>query len=393
LITGAAAMGSLTALGALARAQSGPLRGSQRGALGARPDTLVLVELKGGNDGLNTIAPVRDPLYRRARPELALAEKDALGFAPGVWLHPALAPLAPAVEAGELAAVLNVGYAKPNRSHFRSIEIWDQACGADEILDEGWCARALHASGFDRARLAGVLLDSDSGPLAGARTLGVDDDDELARLATRAQAPVPAGLTPAAQRIVALRADVQAEAARLSAKLAGVRLRSGAFTNADGGRGAKQVRMLETVARVVLADVGVPVVKLTVPGFDTHRDQAKTQARLLGALAHGLASLRATLLDAGAWQRVVVVVTSEFGRRVKENGNGGTDHGAACPVLVLGGGVKGGAHGSYRLDDLLDGDLRAATPHKDVFAAIARRVFGDAGADSLAPSAALSLFA
>jgi uncharacterized protein (DUF1501 family) len=363
---------------------------SSSAARASSPRTLIWVELKGGNDGLNMVVPVQDAIYRRARPTLALGDKDTFAFAGGLRLHGALLPMASAVEAGDVAAVVGVGYAPANRSHFRSIQIWDQACGPDEVRDEGWLVPVLAAarrqgrlptSSAGLAALDGVVVRGDDGPLEGGHTLHLRGEGPLLKKGRRrgaSSSPASSTLSPAAAHIQAVRADLAAQSAALSAKLSSLTLPS---LPSSLALPPKTQGALATAARIAIlgasGDRSVPVVKLTLPGFDTHTNQAKVQARLLGELGAALAALRHQLRTAGAWDHTVVVVMSEFGRRVRENKNGGTDHGAAGPVLMMGGGVRGGLAGpSWDLDHLDDGDVKAAVSHRDVFAEVAAGAFG-----------------
>jgi uncharacterized protein (DUF1501 family) len=234
----------------------------------------------------------------------------------------------------------------------------------------------------------------DDGPLEGARTLHVAGAARARGKARPATSPTAVSLSAAARHIEETRRAHQSLSAALAARLAAVK------TPSAPPLAPKLEGAVDLAARVaIVAATGAPVapvVKLTLPGFDTHTRQRATQDRLLGELGEGLASLRARLVEAGAWSRTVVVVMSEFGRRVAPNDNGGTDHGAAGPVLVCGGDARGGLVGAPpRLDDLADGDLRVRVEHRDVFASIARRALGTADdvlARELSSTARLPLF-
>jgi len=371
-------------------------------AVGARPPlTLIMLELKGGNDGLQMVCPITDPLYRRLRPDLALDAKSCSAFDRGLALHEGFAPLRSAVDAGELCVVGDVGYKEPNRSHFRAIQIWDHASTANEVRDEGWLTRALSTARVEGSlretslALDGVIVRGDDGPLEGARTLHLAGGAPKAqKRRQRVHAP-ESGLTKSARHIEETRVLYAKQTSALATRLATV-----AVPQAGPALPTKIEAVVDLAVRAsILAARGEGVahaVKLTLPGFDTHTNQRQVQDRLLGELGTGLAALRARLAEAGAWDRTVVVVMSEFGRRVAQNNNGGTDHGAAGPLLVLGGAVRGGLVGAPpRLDDLLDGDLRVRVEHRDVFASVARRAFGlsNAGLTSaLSSTATLPLF-
>ncbi len=367
-----------------------PSTSTAKAAAHRRVRTVIWVELKGGNDGLNMLPPIRNAVYRRARPQLALGDDDVFAFDGGVSLHRGLLGLEDAVGAGEVAAVVGVGYRPANRSHFRSIQIWDQACAAHEVKDTGWMTRVLAAARQHQllptmnnglSALDGVVVRGDDGPLEAGHTLHLNGQGTLK---SRRRAPSsPASPSPSSSssssaiaHIEAVRADLAAQTAALAAKLQALSVPSTSTTLPPKLQG-----VVDVAARVAIlgasGDHSVPVVKLTLPGFDTHTNQQKVQGRLLGELGAGLSALRQQLRAAGAWNDTVVVVMSEFGRRVKENNNGGTDHGAAAPVVVMGGAVRGGlVGGAWDLDDLDDGDVRARVSHRDVFAAVAAGAFG-----------------
>lgn len=298
---------------------------------------LVLVELKGGNDGLNTLVPYRDPNYYALRPTLAVKADAALPLSDRVGFHPALAPLLPYWTRGELAVLQGVGYPQPNLSHFRSIEIWDTASRSDQYLRDGWLSRAFASAPppADFAADGFVIGSYDLGPLAGgARAITIGS---AARLATPARFAEGAHVaqTPALAHILRIEADIAHAAAQLS---------SGApLTTAFPASGfGVEVR---TACEVVARSKGVAVVRLTLNGFDTHANQAGTQARLLGELAEGLDALARGLSEVGRYDDALILTYAEFGRRPHENASGGTDHGTSSVHFALGRRVRGGIYG------------------------------------------------
>ena len=251
---------------------------------------LVLVELQGGNDGLNTVVPYADPLYRALRPTLALARDELLPLDESLALHPALAPLVRLWRRGELGIVRGVGYPEPNRSHFRSIEIWETASAADETRVDGWLrpvTGALAARG--EHGIKALALARDEGPLAGseldtvvfenlagfveqARSLGGEDAREPSANAALDHVLGVERATRAAALAFAERMDDQARAVR------------------DKGR--PLTRRLELVARLIEADVGPQVFKVELGSFDTHVGQAGRHRGLLGQLGEAVAGFR-----------------------------------------------------------------------------------------------------
>ena len=352
---------------------------------GAGPDAadarhLVLIELQGGNDGLNTVVPYANPLYRTLRPTLALARDAVVALDDGIGLHPALEPLMPLWTRGELAVVQGVGYPAPNRSHFRSIEIWETASDADETLVEGWLrplARALPPRGA--YGIKALALGRDEGPLAGAANDTVVFED-LAGFVRQARGlgerrAAEAGANAALAHLLAVERTTRDAALAFAERLDDAA--RAARPNAGERRRSPLERRLDLVARLIEADVGPQVFKVELGGFDTHAGQLGRHRGLLGQLGESLAAFAARLSTSGRWNDVLVMTYSEFGRRVAENGTGGTDHGTAAPHLVAGGRVAGGLHG--RAPDLarLDrGDPAFTTDFRSLYASVARDWFG-----------------
>lgn len=335
---------------------------------------LVLVELSGGNDGLNTLVPYTDPLYYQLRPQLALPRDQVLPLSPTLALHPALAPLKPLWSQGHLAIVRGVGYPSPNRSHFRSIDIWESASDADEVLDDGWLARLLAGAPRPEALVAdGLVLGGDVGPLEGdgVRAIVMQDPEQLVRQARRLSRNAREVRDPSLRHILEVRSHLQQAVDRIAARLKGSEAPP---VELPGGKFGRSLRGL---VRILAAGLPVPVVKLSLGSFDTHAGQLGTHARLLGELAQGLAGLARVLQDLGLWERTLVMTYSEFGRRPAQNASGGTDHGTAAPHFLLGGAVRGGLYGRQpRLDQLRAGDLAHHVHFRDVYATVARRWFG-----------------
>ena len=351
-----------------------PLLGTRRAAAQtARPRsqrTLVLIELKGGNDGLNTVVPFADPAYAALRPRLAIGREQVLAVAGDAGLHPALAPLLPTWDDGCLAVLQGVGYPAPNLSHFRSIEIWDTASDSDAYRAEGWLARR-----FAQAPLPGhyaadavVIGSSDLGPFAGggARALTLASTTEFVRRAALVPAQRPAGdANRALRHILKVESDIATAAARLARTPRDLpSFPPGAFGTA-----------LATAAGVIANPKGVAALRVTLGGFDTHGNQLATQARLLGELAQGLAAFRNALASLGRWDDTLVLTYAEFGRRAAENRSGGTDHGTASAHFALGGGVRGGLYGTPPALDRLDaaGNLVHTLDFRAVYATVLER--------------------
>ena len=350
-------------------AQALPLR-----AAGATDRILILIELKGGNDGLNTVVPYTDPLYAQLRPTLALAPADVLRLDGSTGLHPELKPMLALWDKDELAIVQSVGYPQPNLSHFRSIEIWDTASNSGEYLADGWLARGMKAglAGTPPFTAEGVRIgSSDFGPLAGARAIAMNNPAafvEQARLASPRSAQGNAAL----QHLLRVEADVSqaAEGLRAQRHAFATAFPPGAFGNG-----------VQAAAQVVASQrgrAGVPVLTLTLGSFDTHQNQLDLHASLLRQLAEGLVALRSALTELGAWDRTLVMTFSEFGRRPRQNQSNGTDHGTAAPHFIAGGAVRGGLYGQAAQLSRLDAaqNLAFTTDFRQLYAAIARDWWG-----------------
>lgn len=353
-------LAGLTALFPYAAHAAGALaRGYQR--------VLVLIDLKGGNDGLNTVVPYADPAYYAVRPRLGIARDQVVQLDERLGLHPALAPLMPLWNAGEMGAVLGVGYPRPNLSHFRSIEIWETASASDQYLSEGWLARVFRAHPTP-ARFAadGVVVGGgDLGPLAGTRVRAV----VLNPGARAANMPMPEQGDPRAPsealaHVLKVEHDTEHAEKRL-------RFDENFRTEFPKGPLAAALR---TAAALIAADAGVAVIKVSQVGYDTHSNQAPVQARLLKELAEALVAFRGALVETGRWSSTLVVTYSEFGRRPRQNASGGTDHGTASPHFVFGGRVRGGLHGAMPSLTALENDnLVHRVDFRSVYSAVLRQ--------------------
>ena len=340
-------------------------------AAGSYANLLVLVELKGGNDGLNTVVPYTDRAYYELRPRLAIPRDQVLQLDQASGLNPALEPLMSLWKERELAVVQSVGYPGGNLSHFRSIEIWDTASRSNEYLPDGWLARAFTASP-PPARYAadGVVVGSaEMGPFTGGRTraIALTNTEQFLRQARRA-APGGAARNPALAHILRVERDIVQAAANLDGK----REFATAFPRSAFGNA------IRTASQVASSSAGVAAIKVSLAGFDTHSNQPATHARLLKDLAEGLVALRSALKEIGRWDSTLVVTYAEFGRRPRENLSRGTDHGTANAHFVLGGRVRGGLYGLAPDLSRLDGNGNPpfAVDFRELYAAVLERWWG-----------------
>jgi uncharacterized protein (DUF1501 family) len=353
--------------------------GTAQVALGTSPPVpradygrvLVLVELKGGNDGLNTLVPYADPAYYTLRPKLAIKRDEVVQLTDAAGLHPALEPLSALWHDRQLAVLQGVGYPEPNLSHFRSIEIWDTASKSAEYLQDGWLTRAFALQPTPRTFAAdGVIIgSSDLGPLAGGgtRAIALANTEQFLRRAKLVQAAPVVG-NPALAHVLKVEADVVQAAARLDARyIFKTSFPAGNFGSA-----------IHTACQVIANPSGVAVVRVTLSGFDTHTNQAATQARLLKEVAAGLVALKGALAELGKWNDATVLTYAEFGRRPMENASAGTDHGTANVQFALGGRVAGGLYGAApdlaRLSG--DGNPSYALDFRSVYATVLEQWWG-----------------
>ncbi|HUX13947.1 MAG TPA: DUF1501 domain-containing protein [Spirochaetia bacterium] len=345
--------------------------------------TLVVVELAGGNDGLNMVVPYADPAYYKARPTIAVPADRVVKLDQALGLNPALESLKNAWNAKELAFVLGVGYPQPNRSHFRSIAIWNTASDSNRYLSTGWISRVFAKDAPPSADLADSIIigEDHAGPLygTGMRNVAIDSIKGFVTLAALVGDPGP---DATASGPVGYIQGVEAEIRRAAERLRGIEgnlptLKT-EFPDTPFGK------QLKLASQLLGAGVEVPVVKLTLRGFDTHGNETAVQDNLLRELADGLSAFRSAMIEEGRWDRIAVMTYSEFGRRVHENGSGGTDHGTAAPMLVMGGLVQGGFFGQEpSLTDLDQGDLKYTTDFRSVYQTIVSGFWGITGADKV----------
>jgi uncharacterized protein (DUF1501 family) len=346
---------------------------------------LVVVQLSGGNDGLNAVIPYGDPEYHNARPGIGLGEpgKAKNGGAAlqldqdrGIGLHPNLTGLKELHDQGKLSVVAGVGYPNPNRSHFASMDIWQ--CGRPEGKGTGWLGRYVDAAcngnpAADMAVSIGrtaplAMMGSQSKPVAFEsadlfRWLGADAggtmDAEYQRMARAGTLPgVEAGSQESFLMRTALDAQVTSDRIRAAVK-------KQPLVPYPGSPLAKQ---LQTVAAMIRDGMKTRVYYVSMGGFDTHANQPGSHGNLMRQLGDALLAFQKDLAAQGNEARVVTMCFSEFGRRVRQNASNGTDHGTAGPVFLLGPAVQPGLRGKHpSLTDLDGGDLKFTTDFRGVY--------------------------
>ena len=352
----------------------------------SKETVLVIVQLSGGNDGLNTVIPARDERYRGNRPELAISPDEVLTIDSQLGFHPAMRGLADLLEDDQLAIVQGVGYDNPNRSHFESMDIWHTCFRKGAARNTGWLGRYLdgsvQADTEDNAAngqdVAAIHLGAEKQPLALAaervRTPSIASLDRF-RLNTGGRQELLQAIEglAVAQRGASnpLLEFVQSNTTAALSASQRVEQAAQQYQPAVDYPDSQLATKLKVVAQLIDAGLRTRIYYLTLDGFDTHSQQPAAHAALLDQWSGAVAAFVRDVTEHGHGQRVLCLSFSEFGRRVKENASQGTDHGAAAPLLLAGDAVKAGLIGDHpSLDDLQDGDLKHHTDFRQVYATL-----------------------
>ena len=359
-----------------------------RSGEGSPANALVVVRLEGGNDGLSAVVPFADDAYHRARPSLRAAAKGILRLDDRLGLNAAMEPLRPLLEAGRVAVVPTAGYPNPNRSHFRSMEIWETALPDREHVLAGWLGRALDAA---RDLPEGSLPAASLGDAELPLSLVGDRGRAMAILSLEAfRVAVHPPVGPIAEARRALLEEVARERRASGSDLAFVaQATRAAYASANAlERATKEAtvsasypatdlgRNFRAVSQVLRAGFGTRLFHVSHAGFDTHAEQAQAHARLLREFAEAAAAFCTDLASQGRADGVLLLAFSEFGRRLRENGSRGTDHGAAGPMFLVGP-VRGSVHGPPPdLADLDEGDVQLGVDFRRVYATVLERWLG-----------------
>lgn len=349
---------------------------------------LVLVQLSGGNDGINTLIPVGNDIYYNARPGIAITQNNALQLPNnGPWVHPSLETLTPLYGAGNMGILYNVGYPDPSLSHFSSTDIWMTGSDSNDILSTGWVGRYL-ADEFPTfneepldfplaVQLGGLSSMLFQGPTAnmGMSLASPELFERIAEEGILYEIENLPNTTYGAEmefvRTVANNSFIYADAVQSASAMG---------TNDVEYPQSALASNLEIVAQLIKGQLGSRIYHVSIGGFDNHANQGGTvgvHANLLRILSQALSAFMADLGD--AWSDKVMVMTfSEFGRRVNQNGSNGTDHGTAAPLFLFGGGVEGGLYGDA--PDLTDldgtGNLKYKIDFRSVYATVLQDWFG-----------------
>ena len=346
------------------------------GSAGTR--SLVVVNLQGGNDGLNTIVPHGDPTYYKVRPTINVAAADVLSIDSSIGMNPKLASLKAMFDQQRVAVLQGVHYPNYVLSHFRGTEIW-QTAAPDSYETTGWAGRYLDDAGLPSSNLfKGVAIGPvlpkmliaqktdvpAIGDLRGFRFNGRSDEQAQADQILAGDGATYPFQSPYLQLVQDVERDAHAASTQLPHLVAGYKP-AVVYPKTPFAQG------LNLVSAIVNADLGTKVFYVSLGSFDTHVGQRGRQDGLLAQFGDGLKAFYDDLAAHGADDRVLTMTFSEFGRRVEENANRGTDHGTAAPMFLVGGGVKGGVYGDHpSLTDLDYGNLKWHTDFRSVYATV-----------------------
>src|SRR6266404_421219 len=365
---------------------------------------LVVLQLAGGNDGLNTVVPYTDDAYHVARPRLRLAPDQLLKIDNHIALNPKLAGLKSLYDEGHLAVVQGVGYPNPNRSHFRSTEIWQTASDAERTASEGWLGRYFDSCCSGADPTVGVAIGEETPQAFAAKNptgitfsrpeqfrfqpsergggqmsaeemffrqlneSGAADEDGTADSNAGGSIGAIPGKTRSDLGTLDFLQRTALDAQLSSDKVLAIARKYKSTVPYPQGQLAAS---LNIIARMIAGGLTTRVYYASHGGFDTHAGQFNTHGRLMTELNDTIAAFVADLKQQGNFERVLLITFSEFGRRVAENANGGTDHGTAAPMFVLGGRVKPGLFGKHpSLTDLDHGDLKFNTDFRSVYGTV-----------------------
>lgn len=326
---------------------------------------IVFVQLNGGNDGLNTFIPYDNPLYYDLRTKIALNKDVVIGKNKGMAFHPSLKDFAQMQQNGDLTVIQNVGYPEPIRSHFRSQEIWQTAADSNKYINEGWLGRYLDLQCNGHQPTAGINLDSiDNLALKGMEPNSITvkdpnrfkvkfDKEQNVKLSDNPQLDF---VRKIANSVTEGSDEIQKALVKSKSEIS--------YPKTDLSKN------LEWIGRLIKGNLNSKVYYTSLGGFDTHDNQLAIHEKKLADLNDALFSFYKDLKQAQLLQNVTIVVFSEFGRRVEDNGNG-TDHGTAAPMFIIGGNNKGTILGNNPdLANLDNGDLKYEIDFRSVYASL-----------------------
>ena len=351
--------------------------------LAAGTPILVMVTLYGGNDGLNTVIPYKDPVYFSSRPSISYKAETMLPLDAELALNPSMTGIKSLWEQKKVAIIRGVGYPKPDHSHFSSMAKW-QTASPEKHISSGWLGRWLDSQPEDPMLaislgsvlpplLAGNKISGSALPLGGLVIPKGTFATQCIQLSkpARADSALMAAAATSMRNLFSVSTSIQP----VLKSPAPVALDLPTANGGNAGGDSNLSQQLDVVAKLIAAGSPTKVWSVSLGGFDTHANEANAQAELLGVVSSGITRFMSQLKSTTRSNDVTVVVYSEFGRRVKGNASQGTDHGTSGPMFVIGEKVNGGFYGDQpSLTKLIDGDLAVTTDFRDVYATILESV-------------------
>lgn len=340
---------------------------------------VVVIQFSGGNDGLNTVIPIRNDIYYRERPKLGITKENAVPLTDEVGLNPALAGFKDLYADGSLGILNNVGYPNPDRSHFRSMDIWQTSSNSNEYCNTGWIGRYLDAqcSGCDKPTQAVEIDDILSLALKGENNNGLafKDPHKLYSISNEKYfKDIATNHHEGDETADYLYKTMSASLSSADYIFQQSKLHPTTETYPVTGLG----KDLKTIASLILSDINTKVYYVSLGSFDTHVNQQEQQKKLFTELNDAVKAFTGDLKKNNRFQDVLMMTFSEFGRRVSQNASGGTDHGTANNMFFISGGLKekGMLNALPNLADLNEGDLKHTVDFKDVYATILNKWLG-----------------
>ena len=340
---------------------------------------LVVLQLSGGNDGLNTVVPITNDIYYRERPKIGIAKKEAVVLTDEVGLNPALECFKGLYDDGSLAILNSVGYPNPDRSHFRSMDIWQSASNSNEYINSGWLGRYLDAQckGCDKPTQALEIDDVLSLALKGNETSGLAFKDPR-RLYSSSNERFYKDINAAHQATEETVDYLYKTMSQTISSADYIFEQSKLHPSSATYPGTELGKNLKTISTLIQSDINTKVYYVSLGSFDTHVNQEGQQKRLFTELNDAVKAFTADLKKNNRFQDVLLMTFSEFGRRVSQNASNGTDHGTANNMFLISGGLKqkGILNALPDLSDLNDGDLKHKVDFKNIYATVLNKWLG-----------------
>ncbi len=337
---------------------------------------LVVLQFSGGNDGLNTVIPIRNDIYYKSRPRLGIEKDKALLLTDDAGINPALPAFKELFDDGSLGIMNSVGYPNPDRSHFRSMDIWQSASDSDKYIYTGWLGRYLDAqcNGCSKPTQALEVDDILSLALKGENNKGLAVKDPKRLYNTSHEnyfKEINAAHVNGEETVDYLYKTLSETLSSADYIFQQSRLHPSSLIYPP----TETAKNLKTIASLIMSDINTKVYYLSLGSFDTHVNQENQQKRLFTELNDAIAAFVKDLKDNNRFQDVMIMTFSEFGRRVAQNASGGTDHGTANNMFFIGGGLKqkGLINAMPDLTNLNEGDLIHTVDFKNVYATVLRK--------------------